>query len=822
MSNGLQNWEFRTLTNHPNSTLEINKWYNTSPVSRSHQVHVDLLYNDLIPDPFINDYETNLKWISELNWQYRCIFDSSSSDINETMVLIFEGIDTFATIQLNNETILTTDNAFHKYNVPVNIQDHNELIITYESSFKKGKILEKKYGKNSVWNGDSSRVYVRKPQYQYGWDWGPILNTFGFESVKLISDVNYIDDFFVGYKLNDELDTVELSLELLFLSTPTCLDVKIEIKDNVGDYVGVVESQKVEKYTQLGYTLSNVKLWYPIHQGNQSLYTFDVIINGVLKQTKRVGFRKVELIQSDDELGRSFYFRINNKPMQILGTNWIPAHSFTSKLTPNDYSQWMELVANGGYNLIRIWGGGQYENSQLYELCDELGIMIWQDFMFACGVYPDIIIDSVKKEVHDQLMRLRQYCSIIIYAGNNEDYQIAEAEKLDTNNVTQFPAKIIYEDVIPSYVTKLCNQTPYHFGSPYSDNTHKSSDPNIGDLHQWNVWHGDHEAYQNWPQLAGRFVSEFGMLSLPSMRTLNTYIDESQLYPNSTVLDFHTRAAGREYLDTYVWDNFPKPQNQTIESWIYLTQLMQSDALSFAYRYWRRNWLDYKTGGIIVWQLNDCWPSISWSTVDFLKIPKLSYYGIKREISEILIGCYRSKVDMKSEHIQNTFSNGYELDIWGFGNDKNLTLEIEFYNELGDIYFTNKIDGLNFTTIQVNTIIENHHHYHQLYDKTIVYIKLFKNNQIIARSSDWPQPLKHLPWKKHSAVISIEHLGNGEFEITTSKPIKGFELYFQECNYLFNDNGKDIFPKDPQIIKVINFNKSDLSKLKYHHLGTIL
>ena len=164
----------------------------------------------------------------------------------------------------------------------------------------------------------------------------------------------------------------------------------------------------------------------------------------------------------------------------------------------------------------------------------------------------------------------------------------------------------------------MCNFTLYHYGSPYSDTSHKSSDPTIGDLHQWNVWHGTHEPYQNWPELSGRFVSEFGMLSIPSLQTLTKYINESQLSINSTLLNFHTKAAGGiENLDNYLWDNFLKPESLDISHYIYLTQLLQSEAMSLAYRYWRRNWENYITGGIIMWQLNDCWPSISWSAIDF-------------------------------------------------------------------------------------------------------------------------------------------------------------------------------------------------------------
>lgn len=812
----LINWQFRQISNHAESPLIPNQWYDTKNFT-SHQIHTDLLEANIIPDPFIDDNEIYVQWISELNWQYRCIFDAPGNS-NSNASLILEGIDTFANIKLNNKTILTTDNYFHKHVIPIIMNDNNELVITFNSSLRIGQELEQEHGKLPVWNGDSSRVYVRKPQFQYGWDWGPNLNTCGFESIKLITDEDYVKDFFIGYNLNQELDIAELSIEIEYLFDKSPENIEIEIKDDTG----IVVDRIVPTIPVTNYNITNVKLWYPINQGKQLLYQFSLIINGICKTTQKVGFRKIELVQVNDKYGKSFYFKINNIPIQIWGTNWIPAHSFQSQLTKLDYQQWINLIIHGGYNLIRIWGGGQYEKDILYSLCDEAGILIWQDFMFACGIYPETIIESVTQEVEDQLIRLRQHCSIIIYAGNNEDYQIAELINLDTNNSTQFPAKNIYEYIIPDKINKLCNFTPYHYGSPYSDTSHKSSDPTIGDLHQWNVWHGTHEPYQNWPELSGRFVSEFGMLSIPSLQTLTKYINESQLSINSTLLNFHTKAAGGiENLDNYLWDNFLKPESLDISHYIYLTQLLQSEAMSLAYRYWRRNWENYKTGGIIMWQLNDCWPSISWSAIDFLKIPKLVYYGVKREIQQVGIACRRYQIKQQTYKQQNVFEVKNCLDIWGFGEFLDIGVKIEFYTEYGDLYFSKSIKNLVFLNNQVNMVAEKLC-FDNINDNTIIYLKLIENDKIIARSSDWPQPLKKLPWNKLSTNLTIEYLGQGDFQISTTKPVKRLELYFDYThNYLFDDNGIDLFPDDPQIIHINNFDELDVEKLRYRHLGSI-
>ena len=815
MAVDLTNWQFRQISNHIKSPLISNQWYDTKNFS-SHQIHVDLLYANIIADPFIDDNEIHVQWIGELDWQYRCIFDVPGTSIGNAS-LIFEGIDTFADIQLNNKSILTTENYFQKHIIPITVNNHNELIITFNSSLKIGQELEQEYGKLQVWNGDSSRVYVRKPQFQYGWDWGPTLNTCGFESIKLITEKDHVNDFFIRYNLNQEMNIAELSIEIDFLFDDYPKSLEIKIKDDAD----VVIDSIVPTSSTTNYNISNVKLWYPRNQGEQPLYTFSLFVNGMCKTTLKVGFRKIELVQLNDKYGKSFYFKINNIPTQIFGTNWIPAHSFQSQLTDLEYQQWINLIVNGGYNLIRIWGGGQYEKDILYSLCDEVGILIWQDFMFACGIYPQTIIESVTQEIEDQLIRLRQHCSIVIYAGNNEDYQIAELINLDTNNFTQFPAKHIYEHIIPAKINKLCNLTPYHYGSPYSDHSHKSSNPTIGDLHQWNVWHGTHEPYQNWPQLSGRFVSEFGMLSYPSLNTLAKYINESQLSINSTLLNFHTKAAGKEQLNNYLWNNFPKRKSLEISHYIYLTQLLQSEAMSLAYRYWRQNWKDYKTGGIIMWQLNDCWPSISWSSIDFLKVPKLAYYGVKREILQIGIACRRFQIKQQTYKQQNVFEVKQCLDIWGVGEFSKIDVEIEFYNEHGELYFSKSINSCVFLKNKVNMVAEKLC-FDNLNDNSIIYLKLIQNGRTIAQSSDWPQPLKKLSWNQMATNITLEYLGEGNFQVSTTKPVKGLELYFDSIdNYLFDDNGIDLFPNDPQIIHVNGFDNLCVSKIRYRHLVSI-
>ncbi|KAI5948745.1 mndB [Candida theae] len=838
----LTNWTFRQAPiqqhhHHPATSLGAVTWYNSVPHEPAHQIHVDLLYNNLIPNPFMDKNELNVSWVSELTWEYRCLFDAldthENEDQSEFAYLLLDQLDTDAEVELNDKVVLQSTNAFQKHRISVNLSSHNELKVRLKSGMELGKKLESKYGAHECWNGDCSRVYVRKPQFQYGWDWGPRLITCGFNEIVLVTS-NYIEDLYIRYELNEKLNVAYVWFEVESILLAPVVQARIEIELNEKT-IGVVEVNRVRSRMNISHVLENIQLWSPFRHGEPTLYSIKVFFDDELMISKTVGFRKVELITESDTTGSSFYFKVNNKPIQMLGSNWIPPHSFTSKVTQQDYETYIGYVVDSNQNMIRVWGGGQYEKDIFYQLCDARGILVWQDFMFACGIYPnEPFANSIKPEVEYQVKRLRNFASVVIYAGNNEDYQIADALNLDTNNSSQFPAKYIYEDVIPQVLDNLTSrkQVAYRFGSPYSDSLHSSYDLRFGDSHQWDVWHGRELPYQSWRQLSARFISEFGMLALPSYSTFHKYITNvSELYPDSEMIDFHTRAANKENLHHYVWSNLNKPKELDLQNWIYLTQLMQSEAVSFAFRYWRRKWDQFQVGGVLVWQLNDCWPSVSWSVIGFDQVPKLSYYGMKRELSEVSVAGYRSVVgggvgDGAAVAVAVAGQSVLQepevlLDVWGFGGGKGLTLSVQLYNVDGVLVDEIEQRDVAFEENHVNAILTGATFVHLKVD-TIVYLRLLKEDVTLARSSDWPQPLKNLNWEKLTSDLQIElrYLGLGEYRASTNKPVKGLQLYFDtvETDYTFSDNGIDLFPGDPQILEVVNLQEEDVEKVKYRYL----
>jgi beta-mannosidase len=484
--------------------------------------------------------------------------------------------------------------------------------------------LEAKHGIYKAFNGENSRLHVRKAQYHYGWDWGPLLVSCGpCGEIRLESYASRLDDVFVAAQVSEDLQSASVDV-----SFGASLDQDVSVNVSVAAPSGhIFQSNALlaaqETRGSVVLHVPNPDLWHPIGRGPQVFYTVDVVVTArgdsipLYSVTKKVGMRRIRLVQQPlmDEPGTSFFFEVNNEPIYISGSNWIPAHSFLTALTRKDYELAVERCVQANQNMLRIWGGGIYEHDALYEECDRRGILVWQDFMFACGQYPCYpeFAASVQKEAADQVKRLRQYCSVVLYAGNNEDYAVAEMLKLDWDpddssgdwTKTNFPARTLYEKHLPDIVAEYNPGVPYHPSSPWGGKG--TEDRTVGDIHQWNVWHGSQEKYQLWDKLTGRFVSEFGMLALPSLKSIRSSVtDPKQRYPQSAVMEAHCKADGGERrLALYVMENI-RVNSMDIKSWVYATQLIQAECLAFAFRSCRRQWKGPSReycGGTLVWQV---------------------------------------------------------------------------------------------------------------------------------------------------------------------------------------------------------------------------
>jgi len=496
------------------------------------------------------------------------------------------------------------------------------------------------------------RVYVRKAGYNYGWDWGPCLLTAGpWRGIRLEAYTARLADLHCPAEVAPNLSTAALPVAIeLAGDLPAGLTIQLTLHGPDGEQLGSRQLTADAALVQSQFALTDPQLWWPRGHGAQPLYRLTATLSrdGVEldRREVRVGLRRLRLIHEavGGEAGQSFLFEINNAPIFCGGYNWIPADSFPPRVTPQQYRDWLQLAAEGNTAMLRVWGGGYYEEDAFYDGCDELGILVWRDFMFACGIYPahPEYLESVRQEAVAAVRRLRQHPSLVIWCGNNEDYQIAGRtyDPTQTTDLAQsaFPAREIYERLLPEVCAALDPARPYWPGSPYGGTN--PNDPTIGDRHVWDIWHGAMAPYQDYPKYRSRFVSEFGMASPASHAAIEEFAAPEERYPESRTFDHHLKAAGgQRRIASYLADNLRHPTD--LDGYVFSTQLVQSEALAAGVRGWRREWRgpgSYGCSGALVWQLNDCWPVTSWAVVDYRLRPKPAYYVLKREFQLVTIG----------------------------------------------------------------------------------------------------------------------------------------------------------------------------------------
>jgi beta-mannosidase len=767
--------------------------------------HTDLMAHGLIPDPFYGMNELDVQWVGETDWLYKLEFELE--EISSRIDLCFDGLDTFAKVWLNGKLILESDHFFlaHRVNVSQKLRvGQNKLQVLFENSWHQGKQLEATNGgPNPIWNGDSSRLYVRKAQYHYGWDWGPKLITTGFwRGVRLETFAARIVDVHAPITVADDLASAEFAVKLQLEGNTSGSSLQLILRDPQGN---LVEDARIKaSHLEHTFTVSKPELWWPNGHGMQSLYSLEVTLerDGMIldSRTLKLGARKLRLLEEPviGDPGRSFVFEVNNVAIFCGGANWIPDDNFLPRITPERYRERLRMARDGNMTMIRVWGGGIYEDNVFYQTCTEFGLLVWQDFMFGCGLYPAhaAMLQSVKLEAEQNVMRLRNHACLAIWTGNNEDYQIALSRGLYDHTQTpedakQFPARIIYERLLPEVVSRLDRHRPYKPGSPWAGAD--PDDQTVGDRHTWNIWGRMALPYQHYKTEGGRFVSEFGMAAAPSMFTLRKWLPPEDLIPSSRGFEFHIKADdGARRLNTYLTDTLPIPSD--LETYVYATHLNQAEALGFAYRIWRRRFGaegHRAVGGALVWQLNDCWPVVSWAIIDSEGHAKPAYYAIKRELASITVGL---------EHLddQNTGANIWAVN--GTLNTLEVTLELNAFTLDG----TNVASETRTVKLEPNQATELGTWTPETNDPVVIAARMLEGSQVRTRASLFPEPYKHhLPANPN---LEITRVNDTHLKLTVTKPAKG--VWLESDGAIWTDNLLDLMPGDEFLL--------------VHHLGSRL
>lgn len=622
-------------------------------------VHTDLLAAGRIPDPFAGDNEKSVQWVAESDWEYHCSFSCPSALLAEEQVwLVCDGLDTLAAVSLNGQLLGRTDNMFRQYRWEVRgllngqeAQDRpqrNELLITFASPVKFAAEQQAIRPLPGVLQAIPGGPYLRKAPCQFGWDWGPQLPPIGiWKDIHLegysgarLAEVHLRQQHF------DDQVTVEARVSVQqWSAAPLKAVVRLTAPD------GAV-SQREAGISSNGETLVKIPvtepaLWWPNGYGDQLLYQIEVSLHwngsgkdGLLDQRKyQIGLRTIELRQESDAWGRSFVFVVNGVPIFAKGANWIPADSFPTRITGEHLEGLVRSAAETHQNMLRVWGGGFYEEERFYELCDRFGILVWQDFIFSCSIYPlndPAFLDNVRNEVVENIRRLRHRASLALWCGNNEmeqgwvEWNWKKVELQDLREAYhQF-----FHHTLPAWCSAEDPDRSYWPSSPSSDTPFKN--PNgqrQGDAHYWDVWHG-RKPFTAYRDQFPRFMSEFGFQALPPLETIRTYAQEADWNMTSYIMEQHQKnASGNGLIIAQMTDNFRMPKD--FPSTVYLSMVLQSEGIRYGVEHWRRN--KERVAGTIYWQLNDCWPVASWSSLDYFGRWKALHYAARRFYAPLLL-----------------------------------------------------------------------------------------------------------------------------------------------------------------------------------------
>ncbi|WP_269541121.1 beta-mannosidase [Cerasicoccus fimbriatus] len=795
-------------------------------------VHTDLLALGKIPDPYYGTNELDLQWIEERDWEYETNFDVSEEMLAESRVeLCADGLDTVATIWVNDQKVAATENMFiaYRWNVKKHLKvGANSLRVRFDSAMDYIRSNRTSFTPpvdhlDPVGNS----VRIRKEPCQFGWDWGPRLVTAGiWRDIRLEAwSVAKLNSFRVDQ--HHEGKTVELSVIPDFDGRTKGVTCRVEI-DLEGEHVIAAEFQP-EDGAQL--EISDPKLWWPVGQGEQPLYTVKLTAfdsNGVVldEKQKRIGLRTVRLDRSADEWGESFQFVVNERPVFAKGANWIPADCFVARLSRADYARDLNAAVQANMNCVRVWGGGIYESEDFYDLCDELGLMVWQDFMFSCILVPAdrSFLKSVKVEAEQQVIRLRDRACLALWCGNNELPQLNQKFFGDRPKLKRDYEKLFHE-LLPPIVESLSAGTDYWPSSEWRgvfESGHELGEKS-GDTHYWDVWHARHPVkdYEKWKF---RFCSEFGMQSYSSPETNATFAPEGSNVFGPIMENHQKNTAGNQVILHYVAQRYRFPKSQ--DDLIWLSQLNQAYCMQVGVEHYRR--LMPRCMGAMYWQLNDCWPVASWSSIEYTGRWKALHYAAKRFFAPALvsafvpgdeqvgIGNYRKttvdEVNLFTVYDSPKTAKGFlRWDLFHLDGRKLLDGSKKVTLRYGESRQQKKL--------KLGKAMEEHGR-----DNLYLRIALDIDSVTVSQQTVLLAPPRFIELPKAQAKVTLKKATKSSvvLSVVSAQYLHAFTFDFKGMPYVASDNGFDLYPDEPREI-IVEFNqdttrKDALAALSYRSL----
>jgi beta-mannosidase len=785
-----ENWKFR----------EINKpdWRAATVPGC---VHTDLLANKLIEDPFYRDNEKNLQWIGKTDWEYETTFQISPELLKrQNLEIVFNGLDTYAKVFLNDKPILDADNMFRTWRVAVKDslkRGTNILRVKFRSPINEILPVMKTIGYELPAvndQGEKTSPYTRKAPYQYGWDWGPRFVTSGiWKPVNLVVwDNARIEDLQIEQN-NLSKETADLSAVVEIIAA-YATDATIEIENQTDKKAVATKQVKLTNGTNkiaLDFAIANPKLWFPIGLGEQPLHNFKAKLT-VNKKTidetsKRTGLRTLELRQKPDQYGVSFEFVVNGIPVFGRGANWIPADIFPTRITKEKYKNLLTSLRDANMNMVRVWGGGIYEDDYFYELADEMGLLVWQDFMFACSMYPGdkAFLENVRREAIDNVKRLRNHPSIVLWCGNNE----IETAWTHWGWKERLPNKLwddylkLFTRVLPEVLDEYDTSRPYWQSSPSSNFQADSDSQKIGDVHYWEVWHAE-KPYKEYEKQFPRFMSEFGFQSFPELETVKTYTTETDRASIETpiMLAHQRHPRGNQLVKEYMLREFNQPKD--FESFLYVSQVLQAEGIKIGAEHFRR--IMPRNMGSLYWQANDCWQVASWSAMDYFGHWKALMYYTKRFYAPMLVSPHISDDGKMNVYVVSDLPESkkgqIEMTLMNLDGKQllNKTIDVNVDPLKGKSYFSQLLKELLNGADEKNTVL---------------IVELKTNGATISQNEYFFKPFKEMIFSRPEIKTEINPKSNGfTVTLTTDKMAKAVYLSGLNEEGRFADNYFNLIP----------------------------
>lgn len=783
----------------------------TLPATVPGCVHLDLRAADAIPDPYFRDNEDALQWIGRTDWSYQRTFEVEAGFLSAQQVILqCDGLDTFARVRINGTEVARTDNMFRTWEFDVKSllnEGENAIEIYFESTFP---YIEERQKEHFLWHTgiDRHRLtggnWVRKEQCNYGWDWGPKLTTAGiWRPLRLVSiEAGRLSEVFV--RQSHQGGSVALTVTVA-AGEVTASDAHVSVNLSYeGEVLHTLTLPASAAGASCDVTIDQPHLWWPNGMGEQCLYDLDaaLIVNGqeVDRCSQRIGLRTLDIVRERDEWGESFKFRCNGRDFFAKGANWIPAHTFDGAVTDEVLRDLLQSAVDAHMNMIRVWGGGVYERDELYGLCDELGLCVWQDFMFACSAYPaheDAFLENVRIEAEQNVRRLRHHACIALWCGNNELEQIEGIIGDKPGEMRWHDYCELFDKLLGRVVRTLDPDRSYWPSSEHSPLGNRvgngaSTDPRWGDAHLWMVWHG-RQPFEWYRTSFHRFCSEFGFQSFPHPVTVESFTNPEDRNITSYIMERHQRSPiGNFAVIDYLLSWFRLPVGW--ENTVWLSQIQQGLAIKYAVEHWRRNMP--RCMGALYWQLNDCWPVASWSSIDYERRWKGLQYEARRFFAPLMISGVE-KPESQSIEVWVT-SDAVEpievtvvADIYAVSGEKLRTLK-----ETTDTPINGSAIAL---TIDASPELEAH-----TQRGILVKLRLFRNDEVVSENLVTFARPKHLALDRPTLTVTEETASDGTpvIVLTTDKPALWTWLQVENNpDVRWDDNFFHVLPGERKVVR---------------------